>query len=214
MHELVARHHDEQKLIARNVVAELYPLWGLLDFNDLRGSTADWLRAVRPVIERGFLTSQYVALQFAKNYRRALFPDAEPLEYELPNPLGVFGPQLITDRQAQIRIMVSMKVTGPVHVANLMPMEETEAMERGFSKSSGAATRLVLNGGRGIIRLLADVDELAIGVVGVADEDSCESCRFLTTPILKSAGARKMDAVAVGHDFCRCSAALVYGNSD
>lgn len=212
--EIVLRHHAEQKLIARNVVAELAPLWNILDFHDLNGSTADWLRAVRPVVERGFLTSQYVAAEFARNYRAALFPAAEPLEVNLPNPLGLFGTQMIQDRQAQLRIMVSMKVTGPVHVMKLMPMDEAEAMARGFSKSSGAATRLVLNGGRGMIRLLADADRLAVGVAAVADEDACDSCHFLTTPILKTAGARKMDAVAVGHDFCRCSAQLVYGNSE
>src|SRR5690606_21014685 len=99
---IVARHHAEQQLLARNVVAELRPLWGLLDFNDLLGTTADWLRAVRPVIERGFLTSQYVAAQFAREYRQAVLPDAEPLEIDVPNPLGLFGNAMIHDRQAQL----------------------------------------------------------------------------------------------------------------
>lgn len=212
MTDLVIRHHEHQKLIARQTVSELAPLWGILDVTDLRGTTADWLRAVRPVVEKGYLTSRYVAAEFVKVYRSQIFPHATLLPInDIPNPLGVFGTPMIPDRDMQIRIMVSMKVTGPVQVQKLMPMDETEAMARGFSKSTGAATRLVLNGGRGMVRLLADADQLAVGVAGVADEGSCESCQFLTTPILKTDGARKMDAVAVGHDFCKCSAKLYYG---
>lgn len=209
MQELINRHHQSQKLVARNVVAELVGLWEMLDFHDLQGTTADWLKATRPVLERGYLVSRYVAAEFVNQYRSTVLPISEPL-IVLPNPLGIFvAPEV--DPDVSVRMMVSMKVTGPVHVAKLMPMDETEAMRAGLSKSSGAAIRLVLNGGRGMVRLLADVDEHAVGVAGVADETACDSCQFLTTPILKREGARKMDAVAVGHDFCQCSARLVYG---
>lgn len=210
--EIVLRHHAAQKLIGRQMISELAPLWEILRFHDLQESTGPWLKTVRPVIERGYLTSQYVAAEFVRNYRAALFPSAEPLAIDLPpNPLGLFGSQMIQDREAQLRIMVSMKVTGPVYVAKQMPMEESAAMAQGFSKSSGAATRLVLNGGRGMVRLLADADQLAVGVQSVADEDSCASCRLLASrPILKTEGTRKMHAVAVGHDYCKCSAQLVY----
>ena len=211
MNDLILSHHNEQKMIARNAIADLAPLWNILDIKDLRGTTADWLRAVRPVIERGYLTSQYVAAQFVKNYRTTVFPYATPMNISnIPNPYGIFGNQPIPDRNTQLRIMASMKVTGPVYVENLMPADETEAMAKGFSKSSGAATRLILNGGRGMVRLLADADPLALGVAGVADENACVSCKFLTNPIMKTDGAKKMNAVAVGHDFCKCSARLVY----
>ena len=210
--ELVTRHHEAQKLIARNAIAELNPLWQILDFHDLNGTTADWLRAVRPVVEKGYLVSQYVASQFLRDHRAAIYPHETPLNIEVPNPLGLFGTAVPADRETQLKIMVSMKVTGPDWVMKNTGKnpDVPNLMRRGFSKSSGAATRLILNGGRGMVRLHADVDQLAVGVAGVADEDSCDSCKFLQTPILKSAGARKMDAVAVGHDFCKCSARLVY----
>lgn len=209
MDSIVAQHHRDQKTIARNVVSELAPLWELLDFHALEESTATWLKATRPVLERGFLVSQWTAAQFVETYRRTRLSSAEPLGLDLPNPLGVFTTPRV-DKELSIKFMVSMKVTGPLHVAKSMPMPEDEAMYAGFSKSSGAAIRLVLNGGRGMVRMLADVDEHAVGVVGVADDDACPSCKFLTTPILKTDGARKMNAVAIGHDFCKCSAALVY----
>lgn len=210
--EIVVRHHSEQKLIARNVIAELHPLWGLLDFYNLGGSTATWLKASRSVIERGYLASQYVAAEFVKNYRSSVLPHASPLDIQMPSPLGIFGTQAIPDRDTSIRIMVSLKVTGPVYISNLMPMEEPEAMAKGFSKMSGAATRLVLNGGRGMVRMLAGADPEAIGVIAVNDdENACESCKFLSSrPMLKVDGDRKMDLVAVGHDFCKCSAAPIY----
>ena len=214
-YEIVARHHAEQKLIARNAVAELAPLWNILDVHDLKGTTADWLRAVRPVVEKGFLVSQFVAAEFVNDYRSAVFPDAGRLALDVPNPLGIFATPRIPDRNTQVQIMVAMKVTGPGFVmSNSVPgMTErdlAEVMRNGFSKSTGAATRLVLNGGRGMVRLAVDADPLAVGVAGVADEDACDSCQFLTTPILKRDGVRRMNAVAVGHDFCKCSCRLVY----
>lgn len=210
MSELVNRHHHEQKVLAANVIAQLHPLWGLLDFHDLEGTTGDWLKAVRPVVERGILSSQYVAAGFVKSYRASILPHAEPLDFQFPDPVGVFSNASIPDRRTQLAIMVAMKVTGPVSVVHMMPMDEQTAMAKGFSKSCGAATRLVLNGGRGMVRLLADHDRYARGVVGVADENACEGCQAKTVPVLKSAGAKAMDAVAVGHDFCKCSAAIVY----
>lgn len=209
--EIVARHHEEQRLIVRNMVAELQVLWGILDFHDLNSTTADWLKAVRPVVERGYLTSQYVAARFYNSHRAASLPSAPPMNLDLPNPLGFFGTSMIPDRDTQLRIMVSMKVTGPGHLYKLMPMDEAEAMEKAFSKSSGAATRIALNGGRGMVVAAANADPHARGVVGVAGENSCESCSFLASrPILKTEGLKKMGAVAVGHDFCTCSAAPIF----
>lgn len=210
MSELINRHHQEQKMVAANVIAQLHPLWGLLDFHDLEGTTADWLRAVRPVVERGILTSQYVAAEFVKSYRASALPHAEPLSFQMPSPVGIFSNASIPDRNTQLAIMVSMKVTGPVSVARMMPMDEQTAMAKGFSKSCGAATRLVLNGGRGMVRLLADHDQFARGVVGVVDENACNLCQEKAIPVMKTEGAKSMDAIAVGHDFCKCSAALVY----
>lgn len=213
--EIVNRHHAAQKLIARNAVAELQPLWGILDMHDLKGTTADWLKAVRPVVEKGFLVSQYVAAEFVNDYRSAIFADAGRLDLELPNPLGTFVTPQIPDRNAQLRIMVSMKVTGPGYVMEhsapgISEEQLVSVMRDGFSKSSGAATRLILNGGRGMVRLAVNVDPLAQGVAGVADETACSSCQFLTTPILKRDGAKRMNAVAIGHDFCKCSCRIVY----
>lgn len=208
---LVRQHHEEQKLLVRNVVAALEPLWPILDLNDLEGSTVPWLAATRPVVERGFLTSQYVAAEFYRNYRRESVPDADPLDFDFPNPIPAFGEARVPDADSSIRILVSLKVTGPIWLGNQPDfVDRDDVMRRGFSKSSGAVIRLVLNGGRGMVRSLVDVDDAARGVSGVADEGSCQPCMFLTKPILKSAGARKMDAVAVGHDFCKCTARPIY----
>lgn len=199
------------------MVAELSPLWLILDFHNLKETTAPWLKAVRPIIEKGYLTSQYVAAEFVKSYRSAVLPVAEPLNVDVPNPFGAFGTVVAADRDTQMRIMVAMKVTGPVWVArNSEPGMKTEKipeiLRNGFSKSAGAATRIVLNGGRGMVRTFLDADEDAKGIQAVADEDSCQSCRFLAaTPLFKTLNTSKqLDAVAVGHDFCTCSAKLIY----
>jgi hypothetical protein len=214
---LVQRHHEEQKLLARHAVAELAPLWQILDFHDLRKSTPPWLKAVRPVIEKGYLTSQYVAAQFVQSYRSAELPVAEPLGVEVPNPYGVLGLVTPAPKDTQLRIIAAMQATGPAWLAkNSKPGMDVEdipdLLARGFSKSAGAATRLILNGGRGMVRSLLDVDKQAVGIQAVADDNSCKSCRYLSvTRLLKGVNTeRQLDAVAVGHDFCTCSARLLY----
>lgn len=215
--DLVALHHENQKLIARNLVAELGPLFGILDFHDLRGTTADWLKAVRPVVEKGFLVSQYTAAQFYLNYRSTVVPSAEPLDVEVPNPLGAFGVTVEPDRHVRMVIMVAMKVTGPVHMAENshpgMSVEDIpEIAQDALLKSSGAAVRIALNGGRGMVRTMVDADPLSKGVRSVADEDACDSCRFLASRVLLKGQAteRQMNAVAVGHDWDRCSVSPIF----
>ncbi len=197
------------------MVAALAPTWLILDPRNIRGTSAPWLKASRPLVERGFLTSQYVAAEFVKNYRNASLPSEEPLDIQFPNPLGVLSDPVIPDRSVSIRIMVSMQVTGPVWLQNRMSEGMTdeavaEVSRLGFSKLSGAVTRLVLNGGRGVVRQIVGFDSAARGIAGVASDGSCSACKFLTKPIMKSDGDKKMDAVAVGHDFCTCSAKPIY----
>lgn len=210
-------HHEAQKSIAIAAVGELRHLWHILDPHDLRGTTAPWLKAVRPVVERGYLTSQFVASEFVKASRAGAFPLEPGLEPDVPNPLGPFGFHAPADRQTQLRITVAMKVTGPVSVANnsLPGMNENEIpelMQTGFNKSAGAAIRLMLNGGRGMVRTLADFDPLTLGVQAVCEPDACKSCQFLAeTPLLKGVHTdRQIDAVAVGHDSCFCSVKPIF----
>jgi len=135
----------------------------------------------------------------------------------VPNPFGAFGIHNPPPKDTQLRIMISMQVTGPNWLADhtssgVSPQDAADLMVRGFSKSSGSATRLVLNGGRGMVVLAANADPAARGVVSVASElTDCKACLTLASrPIMKTEGERKMRAVAVGHDFCQCSAAPVY----
>ena len=215
---LVQQHHAEQRHLARTVVAELSPLWLILDFHNLKGTAPAWLKATRPIIEKGYLTSQYVAAQFVKNYRNAQLPAAPPLELEIPNPYGPLGLTDPAPKDIQIRIMTAMQVTGPVWIANNskpgMTVEQIpELMQRAFSKTAGSATRLVLNGGRGMVRTYLDADPQAVGIRSVLSQDStCRTCSSLASMRLyKTKNSKKqLDAVAVGHDFCTCSAVLLY----
>ncbi|MFM8798888.1 MAG: hypothetical protein ACKODT_08020 [Fluviibacter sp.] len=199
------------------MVEELGHLWHILDPHDLKGTTASWLKSVRPVVERGYLTSQYVAAEFVKASHNAALPGAPDLTVEIPNPLGAFGFHVQSDRKTQLRIAVSMKVTGPVTVANdskpgMSKIQIHELMQNGLNKSSGAAVRLALNGGRGMVRMLAEADDSIKGVQSVAEDDACKSCRFLAeTPLFKGVHTPKqLDAVAVGHDHCLCSVKPIF----
>lgn len=217
MDEFVRLHQDWQKLLAKSVITELAVLWPLLDIDNLRGTTAPWLKAVRPVIERGWLASQYLAAEFYKNSRRQALPDAEPMEVDVPNPYGAFGFPVSAPKDVQMKILVSQRVTGPAWLENhdtgeLSSSQRLEILRSGFSKASGAATRQVLNGGRVLVQLAASADPMAAGVQRVVDERSdCASCQSAARePALKSAGEKRMWAAVAGHDFCRCTARPVF----
>lgn len=202
--DMVSHHHEEQKHIARSVAIELHPAWEILDFNDLKRTTAPWLKIARPIVERALRKSQNVAVEFVKGYRNSQF-SAPDMDFAAPAP----------DRQTSLKIMASMTVTGPVWMAKRsypgMDLNTIPQIRRdGFSKSVGAVTRIVLNGGRGVVLNMVLNDPLARGVAAVADPDACNGCLFLTTPIMKSAGIKRMNAVSVGHDFCTCSAKPIY----
>lgn len=204
--DLVSHHHEEQKDISRSVISELGQYWWLLNFHELRDTTPKWLKMVVPVVEKGCLKSATVAAEFVKHYRTSVHPLAEPFHATVPERLT---------RQSKARIAASLTVTGPVWMAQrCKPGMDTTTIPQikrdGFSKVSGAVVRMVLNGGRGMVRSLAGADPLARGVAGIADPDACNGCQFLTTPVMKSDGEKKMDAVAVGHDFCTCSVKPIY----
>ena len=202
--DMVSHHHEEQKHIARSVAIELHPAWEILDFNDLKRTTAPWLKIARPIVEGALRKSQNVAVEFVKGYRNSQF-NAPDMDFAAP----------VSDRQTSLKIMASMTVTGPVWMAKRsypgMDLNTIPQIRRdGFSKSVGAVTRIVLNGGRGVVLNMVLNDPLARGVAAVADPDACNGCLFLTTPIMKSAGIKRMNAVSVGHDFCTCSAKPIY----
>jgi hypothetical protein len=203
--DMASHHHEEQKHIARSVVIELVPAWEILDFNDLKRTTAPWLKMARPIVESAFRKSQNVAAEFVKSYRNFQLNGPPDMDFAAP----------VSDRQMSLKIMASMTVTGPVWMAKRslpgMDLNTIPQIRRdGFSKSVGAVTRLVLNGGRGVVLDLVQLDPLAKGIAAIADLDACNGCQFLTTPIMKSAGIKRMAAVSVGHDFCNCSAIPVY----
>jgi len=213
---LVDNYHADQRAIARRVVSELAPLWNLLDPHDLKGTTAQWLKAVRPVIERGILLSQYVAGEFYQRYRTAHHPEAEPLGIDFPDPLGVFTDKVIPDRDTRLRIMVAQKVTGPVWVAkhslpDMTPDDINELMYKGFSKSTGSAIRMVMNSARHTMALLVESDPLAKGYARIAGQTACGDCKAKEGVYLKTDSDRKFDWGSVGHDFCRCVIVPIFG---
>jgi hypothetical protein len=203
--DLTAYHHDEQKRIARWVVSELSQAWLLLDFSELKETTTPWLKSASPMVEQGRLMSASAAVEFVKLSRSAARPGADEL----------ITPEPTLTRERRLKIAASLTVTGPVWVAQhsqpgMSRDDIPKIMQAGFSKASGAVVRMVLNGGRGAVRDLVLEDRLTRGIVGIADPDACKSCLFLTKPIMKSAGMRKINAVSVGHDFCTCSAKPIY----
>lgn len=202
--DLTAHHHEEQKHIARTVVLELGQVWLLLDFHNLKETTPPWLKAARPIVESGRMRSAGAAAEYVSSYR-ANTVEAEEMDFRPPE---------LTKRD-RLKITASLTVTGPVWLAqHSQPgMEVTDIpdlMRRGFSKVSGSVVRMVLNGGRSMVRDAVMGDSLARGIVAVTDQDACNGCQFLTNPIPKSAGAKRINAVAVGHDFCTCSAKPIY----
>jgi hypothetical protein len=191
----VEDHRDDQETIAAALALQLFPLWGLMRFEELDDTTVPWLQASLPIIQRAYQQSQHVTARFVQNYRWALNAEAEPIEFVLPRveiPAGVpvhRGQQLEWDPLKGIeapafnnqQVATNLVVNGPVKVKAAMPGPEQDLMEAAQVQSTGAAIRQAANGGREVTKQAVKRDRIAIGWARVTDAAPCYYCALLAS---------------------------------
>ena len=195
------QQRQAQLLIRTSLLQRLIPLWNLLDTRDLQGSFARWLQAVAPLI----LESRGMSATVAANYYR-----------DTRSAAGIDGtaPVQLASRLPVEQLHTAMLVTTVVAIRTAFGAGQSidQALQTGFVTSSGAATRLALQGGRQTIVDTVKADPHAVGWDRVTSDDPCAFCAMLAS---RGAVYRSEETASFeSHDHCSCSAEPVFSPAD
>lgn len=193
---LAEQHKQDQESIAAQLALSLYPLWSLMQFQELDSSTITWLTAALPIVKTAFLQSQRVGAVFIQNVRFATLPLEEPLPIVLPDverPLGVtpeafFPPDSgdkdpidILEEFDRQEVATDLTIQANYETKKAMPGPEEELMNNALVRSSGAAIKQAMQGSRGVTKNLLKSDPRVIGYARVTDSNPCHFCALLAS---------------------------------
>jgi hypothetical protein len=196
---LEQKHSQDQEAIADNLMLSLFPLWWMMNFEDLDHTSMLYVEAAVPLVRTAYLQSQRVAAAFAANVRFASLATASPQALIVPSveqPLGVpsgrfnlpsFGSDLADDPIAfdefpEDDVRLSLLVESNYHVKEQMPVADpVEAMSSAQVNTSGAAVRQSLKGARNVTNTILKFDRKVLGYARFTDSDPCHFCALLAS---------------------------------
>lgn len=194
---LTETHRLAQARLGARVVALLHAAWRVLDLTELEGTFESWLAVVEPLIQSHREASAGLTAAYLTTARTvALGPD------------GRFTPILAGPADARA-IRTSMLVTGPVSIRSALGRGArlAAAADVAQARSSAAAMRHVLNGGRETLTQTVQADRRAVGYARVASGKACNFCSMLAD---RGAVYGEESADFQAHDGCSCSAEPVF----
>lgn len=194
--ELSRQHAQDQETLANNLYVTLWPLWAIMDYENLDESSVLFAEAALPAIETTYLQSQRLAAAYEANVRFATLPTAEPMPILAPLvqiPRGVrvdhfelpsFGPDpgsdaVVLDPPALDDIRTSLLVESNYRIKAQMPIPEDEVMEGALYNTSGAAVRQGLKGARNVTHNVIQRDRRVLGYARYTDSNPCHFCALL-----------------------------------
>jgi hypothetical protein len=199
MAELAHRHRSEQLALRAAMLQTLIGLWPTLRPDQLDRTFPAWALSVGQLI----VTRRAVSAGLAERYLRAeRFASGVPGDPTIV-PAGQIEPG---------RIATSLRVTSVIAVKQSMlagqPVQQ--ALDNAFVQSSGAATRLALDGGRETVIGSMQADPHVTRFRRITAENPCPFCLLLA-----GRGAVYLTAESAGennqfHDHCSCVIAPEY----
>lgn len=193
--ELVELHRRQQLAVRARLVAQLALLWPALDAKRLDDTYLAWALAVATAVGQYRALSASVAGRFVAAVRAASGAPGELVLVEAA-PL------------VQERVLRSLGATGPASVKHAMTMGTPleRAMQTAFVKTTAAATRLALDGGRETVAASTKADPAGLGWKRANGNADCRWCR-------ERVGRLLTDDTFGAHDHCSCTAVPVFRNS-
>lgn len=189
------QHRLAQLRLGSQVVGLLHAAFRLLDPDDLDATFSGWLAVTTPIVHNSRRVSTQMAAAFINKLR---------LDHVGFDP--AFSPQLAAALSDDL-LRTSMLVTGPVAakaaIGRGIPI--TRAMDIAEARSSAAAMRHVLNGGRETLVATVRADDRAHGWRRIASGRACKFCSSLEGMVVS-----EQNADFQAHDGCSCSAEPVY----
>jgi hypothetical protein len=183
-----------QLQLRARVLRQLLSLWPLLNMEQLDATFPNWATAVGGLVLSQHAVSSSIAAQFLAAQRTSA---------------GIVGPAPIVraDPPAAEQIAKSLRTTSVIAVKQAMTAGQSisQASGNAFVLSSGAASRLVLDGGRDTVVDTVRADPRARGFIRVTGGNSCDYCAS------KAGITFADDEVFPAHDHCGCAAVANYG---
>lgn len=179
-----------QLQLRARMLRSLLALWPILNMEQLDATFPQWALSVGQLVLDQHSVSSSLAVQYLSASRFAAGLSGSPVIISAqPLPAG--------------QIAASLRSTSVIAVKQAMTAGQTisQASANAFVLSSGAASRLALNGGRDTIVQSVKADPRARGYQRVAGGGACDYCA-------ERAGITFADdEVFPAHDHCGCTAA-------
>lgn len=196
-----ARFRAEQIALRASVIRRLITLWRVVDPTDLRGTIGAFAEAAATLAQVGHGDSAVLAQRYLRIFRMA-----EGVGAGLP-PLSGIVRLDASDAVAAVR---AAALSGIVD-ARRQGASLDVAGRRGFVRTAGELTKLVLAGGRMTLIEATRRDPRAMGWQRVTSGDSCVFCRMLASRGAVYKSERSADFEA--HGSCACTVEPVYRDS-
>ncbi len=208
---LTERHRKQQLALRAQFLQQLHRAWPLLDPLRLDATAAAWLDLVIDLVTGFWSQSVTVSLTYYDAFRKA------------ETDFGAFHADHLRDailpNLEQIRAV--LVATGPAKIKHdtITGERPIETIARNaMIEVSGAASRLVMNGGRDAIDEAVHADRRAVGYARVLGPRPCYWCAMLASrgPVYPSkdvalrATERSERAGKEYHDHCMCQAEPVF----
>lgn len=195
---LAVTQRQQQLALRAALLRRLIPLWQLLQSDSLDKTFPTWLTAVTPLVQDARKASALVAGQYYRQARE----DA-----------GIDGtsPVILAGEAPAAQILTSMTVTSLASIRTALGAGQSidAAMNTGFVTSSGAASRIALQGGRDTVIGTVRNDPKAVGWSRLPSPDACDFCLMLSD----RGAVYSADSVDfAAHDHCACTAVAQYGD--
>lgn len=184
---------NAQLQLRAKVLRSLLGLWPLLNMEQLDATFPTWALSVGQLILDQHSMSASLAAQYLTAARYVAGVPGSPVIVPAPPlPAG--------------QIAASLRATSVIAVKQAMTAGQTipQASANAFVLSSGAASRLVLNGGRDTVVQSVQADPHARGFQRVTGGGACDYCESRAGITFAD------DEVFPAHDHCACSAAAVF----
>ncbi|WP_372663557.1 VG15 protein [Amycolatopsis kentuckyensis] len=208
---LTQRYRNQQLALRAEFLQQLHKAWPLLDPFRLDATARAWLDLMIDLITGFWSRSVTVSLAYYEAFRKA---ETDSAVFHTSHLRDVVVPNL-----DQIRAVLI--ATGPAKIKHdtIAGDHNMDTIARNaMVEVSGAASRLVLNGGRDAIDEAVHADRRAVGYARVLGPRPCYWCAMLASrgPVYRSedvalrATERSKRAGKEYHDHCMCQAEPVF----
>lgn len=186
-------HRRQQLALRKATIAQMERLWPALDWADLDRTYPGFAAEVAAVVAANRKVSSGLAAAYLRAFRVAS---------GLSGDVRIVVPPMAPE-QFKTSLRVTSLVAAKKSAARLV--DPREAMTNALTQSSGAMSRLVLNGGRETVTQTIRGDSDAIGWRRVLGGGGCDFCKLLAGRVYPRDNA-DFDA----HGKCGCTSEPVY----